>query len=138
MPSKEQFVDVCLSYQGTPFHHQGRTPHVGLDCVGLPICAAREIGIPVIDDITYPHEPSAAHLANMLSEVNDLKRVPLDDDMLGDLILMRYSRQPTHIAIRTHLGIVHAYAPMRKVVEMPLSESLVALFVGRYRFSWPS
>jgi cell wall-associated NlpC family hydrolase len=32
----------CL---GTPFQHQGRVPGVGLDCVGVAIYAAREVGL---------------------------------------------------------------------------------------------
>ncbi|MFZ7338164.1 hypothetical protein ACLS0R_18210, partial [Comamonas jiangduensis] len=29
---------------GTPYHHQARKPGIGLDCVGLVICVARQIG----------------------------------------------------------------------------------------------
>ena len=135
---RNKFIEVCESYEGTPFHHQGRVPHVGLDCVGLPICAAQEIGIPMKDNLEYGHEPSSRFLRYMIVDVNGLISCPVDDDQPGDIILMRYSAEPTHVAIRTHDGIVHAYAPMRKVVKMPLADSLSHLFVGRFRYPWQS
>ncbi len=41
---REDFVRVARSYIGTPFHHQGRLPGVGLDCAGVIVCALAECG----------------------------------------------------------------------------------------------
>ncbi len=113
-------------------------PGVGLDCVGLPLCAAWAIGIPLKDDLSYGHEPSSSFLRYMIVDVNGLHACDVDDHHVGDLLLMRYSKFPTHVAIETYDGIIHAYAPMRKVVRMPWADSLRAKIVGRYRYKWPS
>lgn len=133
-----QFVTICESYENTPFHHKGRAPGLGLDCVGLPLCAAWAMGIQMEDNLDYGHEPSSKFLRHMIADVNGLISRPLDDDQAGDILLMRYSKHPTHIAIRTFDGIVHAYAPMRRVVKMPLSDSINHLIVGRFRYPWQS
>ncbi len=73
----------------------------------------------------------------MIAEVNNLRVCPLDDDEPGDILLMRYTSEPTHVAVRTFQGIVHAYAPMRKTVSMPLGDSIKNLIVGRFRYQWP-
>lgn len=138
MDLRRQFVDLAMSWQGTPFHHKGRLPHVGLDCVGLPLCAAWEMGLPFKDNLGYGHDPSSAFLRNMITGVNQLIACPLDAPELGDLILMRYTALPTHVAIDTLEGIVHAYAPSHKVVYMPWNDSIKNLVVGRYRYKWPS
>ena len=41
------FVAAAEGMIGTPFHHQGKIPGVGLDCVGLIYCAARAAGFRV-------------------------------------------------------------------------------------------
>ena len=35
-----RLIEVARGYVGTPFHHAGRLPGVGLDCIGVPVCAA--------------------------------------------------------------------------------------------------
>lgn len=135
---RDTYIETLLSWKGTPFHHQGRVPGHGLDCVGLPLCGAWAVGIPMKDNLEYGHEPSSKFLRNMITEVNQLVPCAVDDHQPGDLLLMRYSAEPTHVAVETHDGIVHAYAPMRMVVHMPWADSLKNLVVGRYRYKWPS
>jgi cell wall-associated NlpC family hydrolase len=134
---RSEFIAAARACVETPFRHQGRVPGRALDCVGLVVCAARAVGIQVIDDITYPHEPSEKHLRGMLA-MNQLRSCAFDDDQVADLLLMRYSAQATHVAIRTEVGILHAYAPERRVVEVPFDDGLRALVAGRFRFPWQS
>lgn len=49
---------------GTPFHHQGRSPGVGMDCAGVPITVARALGIvaPVFDVTGYARIPDGRSL----------------------------------------------------------------------------
>lgn len=90
------------------------------------------------DDLSYGHEPSPKFLRYMITQVNRLIARPLEDEHVGDILLMRYTKEPTHVAVQTHEGIVHAYAPMRKVVKMPFADSLRAIVVGRFRYPWQS
>ena len=57
MASVADFIKCALSYKGTKFIHQGRVPHVGLDCVGLLVCAAQEAGYNVTSPTTYKRTP---------------------------------------------------------------------------------
>ncbi|MEQ8767219.1 MAG: hypothetical protein RL885_25130 [Planctomycetota bacterium] len=41
------FALAAETMVGTPYHHQGRVPGVGLDCVGLLLCAAQLVGAPI-------------------------------------------------------------------------------------------
>ena len=42
---RAEFIAAARSYLRTPYGHQGRMPGVLLDCVGVPICAARQVGL---------------------------------------------------------------------------------------------
>lgn len=44
MVTTEQWCNKLRELAGTPFVHQGRTRH-GVDCYGLPVLAASELGI---------------------------------------------------------------------------------------------
>jgi cell wall-associated NlpC family hydrolase len=139
---RSEFIAFARACIDTPFRHQGRVPGVGLDCVGLVVAAAREVSIPVIDNLTYPHNPSDAFLRHMLVDVNGLTPCAFDDDQVADLLLLRYTKRATHVAIRTDGGLVHATADIGKVVELEVARiDFTAAGVpvaGRYRFAWPS
>lgn len=139
---RSEFIAAARACLDTPFRHQGRLAGVGLDCVGLVVVAALEVGIPVIDNLTYPHNPSDAFLRHMLVDVNRLTACSFDDDAIGDLLLLRYSKRATHVAIRTDLGVLHATADVGRVVEVeayPRHGSIAGIpMAGRYRFAWPS
>jgi hypothetical protein len=56
---------------------------------------------------------------------------------VGDVVLMRFSNHPQHLAIigdyaHGGLSIIHAYAPSRRVVEHALSDVWRALIVSAY------
>lgn len=139
---RSEFIAFARACIDTPFRHQGRVPGVGLDCVGLVVVAAREVGVPVIDNLTYPHNPSDTFLRHMLVDVNHLTPCAFEDDQVADLILLRYTKRATHVAIRTERGLVHATAESERVVEVdvPLVDFSFAgvPVAGRYRFAWPS
>ena len=45
MTSRADVVAAALAWTDTPFHHQARLKGVGVDCVGLVIGVARELGL---------------------------------------------------------------------------------------------
>jgi cell wall-associated NlpC family hydrolase len=96
--SRADWVVWLLSCVGTPFHHQGRAPGVGLDCPAPMICAARHFGIvpPAWDFTAYPQEPDGT-LQPTLDAY--LRRVPRDALQLGDVVLNAFRmHRPRHIA----------------------------------------
>jgi cell wall-associated NlpC family hydrolase len=120
---------ACLS---TPFHHQGRTPDVGLDCIGLIIVALRAVNISVRDRTDYGRRPDGKSLVAAL-EAHGAK--PTNTIQRGDILLFRYDRQPQHVALATGIdSMIHSFAPAGEVVETQVGDYWKRRLVGIYRF----
>lgn len=105
----QRIVDAALSYVGTPFRHQGRVPHVGLDCAGLCICAARDAGLAISDWTSYGTPPNP----NVLMRELEHRCVLVTQEwMPGDILLFnRRWTLPMHFAIYDgEGGMIHALA----------------------------
>lgn len=125
-------VNEARKWLGTPFRHQGRRMGAqgGVDCLGLLIGAAdgaglrvrdvqgRHVPVSTFDRRDYGHLPDGNALRSALANV--MAEVPLEGVRAGDVLLMRFDGNPQHLAIVTDfeggMGIIHAYAPARKVV----------------------
>ncbi len=121
---RTEFVEKVRSYIGTPFHHQGRLPGVGLDCAGLVVAAARELGGEVKDANVYRRTPDhTIFLAHIRESCDD---IGFDDLLPGDLVVFNFQGNPQHIGVITGINplmLTHAYAQLRKVVEHGLDAS---------------
>jgi len=105
---------------GTPFRHRGRLKGVGVDCLGLAVGVAEALGLPVIDSLDYPRRPDAETLRAGLAA--QLQRLEPEAARPGDLLRLAVNGKATHLGILSRLadgrpGLIHAYAPCRKVVE---------------------
>jgi cell wall-associated NlpC family hydrolase len=130
MPKREEIIASARSYLGVRYHHQGRT-RAGIDCAGLLVCVARDVGISTEDDqMGYSRTPDGRSLKQAL----DAFGAPVDAFQPGDFLLMRFDAQPQHIAIVTDVGIIHSYLSARRVVEHRLSEDWRARIVQAYAF----
>lgn len=119
---------------GTPFRHQGRIAGRSLDCAGLAVHVAREIGADHFDIPAYGRSPSNGMLQAALDAQPCLRVVP--DRQPGDLLLMRFAGEPQHLAFLTADDtIVHTYANAGKVCEHRLAAVWAARIVRVYRFS---
>jgi cell wall-associated NlpC family hydrolase len=121
----------CL---GTPFRHQGRLVAFGLDCAGVVIHVARQIGAGPIDVAGYGRHPANGELERTLDAQPCLERVALSDRAAGDVLLMRFASDPQHLAICTGEGIIHAYESVGLCCEHRLSSLWAARIVRVYRF----
>ncbi len=120
---------ACL---GTPFHHQGRLPGVGMDCIGLIVVSLRTAGIQVIDRQDYHRRPDGHSLAAAL-EAHGAH--PVADYRPGDVLLFAFDRSPQHVALMSAPDrIIHAYAPAGKVVETFLTAPWKRRLAGIWRF----
>lgn len=126
-------VELARAKIGTPFRHQGRMPGAGLDCVGLVVCVAAELGIQIADRDGYGRTPSSGLLEAAAAEQPAMVAVT-DDLQEGDLLLMRFRREPSHVAIYANGTIIHALEPAGKVCEHVFSELWQSRVVRRYRF----
>lgn len=97
-------VEAARKYLGVPFVHQGRT-NKGLDCAGLVVLALRDIGLDVEDLKGYGRTPNSGQLKSLLDKQFFRKK----EAKTGDILLMKFRNEPQHIAIKTDIGMIHAY-----------------------------
>ncbi len=138
------------SWIGTRFRHQGRIKRSdahggGVDCLGLIAGVARELsltdgsGQPLsdFDERSYSKMPDGSYLCQRLDAL--MERVSLADMDVGDVVVFRLDHNPQHLAIVSPyngdaFGMIHAYAPARKVVEHRMDESWKERLYAAFRF----
>lgn len=121
-------VDVYTSARaliGTKYQHQGRLPGVALDCIGVPIVVAWDLGlVPRTFNVTgYPRVPDG----QMLMQYSDQYMVRRAADaplVAGVVIAAAIEQDPQHFGILAPyrhggLSIIHALADAHppRVVE---------------------
>jgi cell wall-associated NlpC family hydrolase len=110
-------------------------PGFGLDCAGVAIWVARQVGVSPIDVEGYGRTPKDGQIERALDSQPDLMRVsdPADRQP-GDLLLMRFASDPQHLAICAGETIIHAYETVGRCCEHRLSSTWEARIVRVYRF----
>ena len=121
----------CL---GTPFVHQGRLPGRALDCAGLVVAVAQVLGVEYSDQTGYSRSPSGGLLETALDDQPGITRILPADRQTGDVLLMRFSSDPQHLAILADHTIIHAYEAPGIVCEHDLTDLWVRRIVRVYRF----
>jgi len=113
-------VKSARKYLGTPFKHRGLSPS-GLDCAGLVWLAYHDLGVTLPDVRIYGREP---HKDGLRDAVIRAFGMPVDrEPSPGDVLLMRFNREPHHLAIvGDYMGVreqslIHSYGDAGKVVE---------------------
>lgn len=118
-------ITIARTHLNVKWRHQGRTPGVALDCVGLLYVVADEAGFAVEDMRNYSMRPGSkalyAHLAKYCDEVPmEAQRCAADI-----LVVSVAGEDPQHTALWTGQGtILHASARHRKVVEHGFDEEI--------------
>jgi hypothetical protein len=136
--TREAIVACARTYIGTKFQHQGRLRGRGLDCIGLPIMVAVELGIRDRDGNpatpmmfgSYPPQPVGRAAAVRKECERLLIEKPIADARPGDVVAIRLPLEPCHIAMIAELelsrcimpSLIHAYASSKKVVEHILDD----------------
>lgn len=120
-PRGSRIVRIARGWIGTPYHHGGRLKGVGVDCAGLPIGVARELGAVVREDLNY--SASSDNLERMLAGVSlYCRQKPVEALRAGDILVFRSRTMLNHMAIYSGEGtIIHAYTSAGRVVEHGLS-----------------
>lgn len=121
MTTRSQLLAEARGWLGTPWVHQGRTKGLAVDCVGFVVEVARAAGVLSIDEAAnYRRRPDGVTLAAKLGEY--LARKPIARIEPADVVLIRTDAVADHVALvgdypHGGLTLLHAYLPMRKVVE---------------------
>jgi cell wall-associated NlpC family hydrolase len=129
MTTRADVIAEARRWIGVRWHHQGRS-RAGIDCVGLVINVGHALGLSAFDIADYARQPDPAMMRALLAEHMD----PITEPEPGDVVLMRFEREPQHVAVLTDSGIIHAYAQARKVVEHRLDSIWKSRIVGAYRY----
>jgi cell wall-associated NlpC family hydrolase len=111
---KFNFVQRARALIGVPFRPQGRSPELGLDCVGLTI---EVFGI-APTSIRRNYRLRGEHRSEVETAIAPLFR-RVAERRPGDLMLLAVAADQLHLAISTDRGFVHADAGLRRVVETP-------------------
>lgn len=122
MAKRADLIATARKYVGTKYVHQGRYPKTGLDCSGLLLMVAAENGIKLTDRLGYYRKPNSQEFVELFTSQFDA--VEGREWRLGCIGIFTTDRFPLHAGLFTERHgiphIIHAYLPVRKVIEMPL------------------
>jgi hypothetical protein len=99
MPRVEvtEILAAARSWLGTPWRHQDRLQGVAVDCGGLILGVGRELGLLDFDTRAYGRIPDGQQLRALCEQ--HLISKPAIEAAPGDVLLMRFTRHPQHLAI---------------------------------------
>jgi hypothetical protein len=127
MTTSHEVIACARQFAGVRFAHQGRSA-AGLDCLGLLLLTAQGLGLQFdaqgVEALDVPHYGTRPD-AMMLKQKLDTHLLPIGNAQVreADIVLLRIDGMPQHLALITdypmvgELGMIHAYAPAREVVE---------------------
>jgi cell wall-associated NlpC family hydrolase len=127
--TRDDIVAAARQYLGIRYHHQGRN-RSGMDCAGLIVCVARDLGIALLDQTGYSRVPNGGSLRRAVEG----QAVRVATAQPGDILLMRFDGDPQHLAIMTDHGMIHSYAQARRVVEHRIDAEWAKRIVAAYQF----
>lgn len=129
MTTRQEFVDAARTWIDTPWVHQGRNRH-GVDCIGLLLVTCWSLNLTDYDVTGYGRSPDADF---MRRECARLMTPVVGEPEFGDVLIMRFARDPQHVLIRTDHGVLHSWASARRVVEVAYPAAWRRRIVAAYR-----
>lgn len=135
--NRQDVVIAARDWIGTPYHHQARIKGVGVDCIGIVIGVARELGAVAQDfDITnYSRMPDGKSLMRLANQY--MRPIVHRDMMAGHVVVVTFDRDPQHFGIlgdycHGGLSIIHAASKVGRVIETRLMFSTSMRFVAAF------
>jgi cell wall-associated NlpC family hydrolase len=141
--ARTAIVQEARSWIGTPYQHQQRAKRVGVDCAGLVIGVARNLGLvsSQFDINGYARRPDGRSLIEHCDRA--MARLAGAEAMQpGDVIVLRFDVDPQHVGIVADyylggcLSIIHALGTRDgkgRVAEHRLDATTLRRFVAAYR-----
>ncbi|MBS1716474.1 MAG: C40 family peptidase [Armatimonadetes bacterium] len=118
---------------GTPYHHAGRLPGIGIDCWGVIACTFRALGVEIGDECAYPlgdhHERAVQRLNEFCTEAGEAQA--------GDILIFRATRFPLHCGFDNGAGgLIHVFngGRLNRVAETPMPALLASALTHRFRY----
>ena len=136
MVTRAQLVTEARTWVGTPFRHQGRVKGVGCDCAGLIVGLAKHFQLSTFDVLGYNRHPTGRVLVDICDA--EMERIAIDEMAPGDVALLRFERDPQHLALIGNylhggLSLIHSYVQGGGVVEHRLDSVWARRIVAAYR-----
>lgn len=139
MIPRADVVACARSWLDTPYQHQARLKGVGVDCAGLVIGVARELGIvaPDFDVQGYARQPDGSSLLQWCAQ--SMPEIRRDQMQRGDVVVVAFDAAPGHLGIVADyahggLSIIHALGiTARRVVETRLMFTAAMRFVRAFQ-----
>ena len=131
---RDDIIAAARGLIGTPFAHQGRTPGVAMDCGGVVVHLLGLMGI-AYDVDGYSRLPDGDSLIRVVDGA--LERIARDAYRPADVVAVRISRHPQHLALVTDYGLLHAWQRVwspASVVEHTLTDDWRARIVAAWQF----
>lgn len=107
-------VSEARTWIATPYSHQHRAKGHAVDCVGLVIGVARELGLvaPDFDVNGYARKPDGKTLLALCEQF--MTPVPLAEMQPGNVLVLSFKRDPQHMGIVADyvhggLSLIHAF-----------------------------
>lgn len=126
-------VAAARAQIGTPFVHQGRIPGKALDCAGLLVTVAAAIGAEYVDVAGYSRIPTGV-LAGVMESQPCLVRIKVAEATAGDVLVMRFAKEPQHLAVLAGGTIIHSHAAVRMCCEHAFDDTWRRRVVTAWRF----
>lgn len=116
--TRDDIVTAARRHMNAPWRHRGRKAS-GMDCAGLLVLVAEEVGHEVTDEQGYSRLPDKERFVDHLKAQFQLVRPkPLKPGMI---VVLRDGILPCHTGIlgelHGRLSLIHASAARRMVVE---------------------
>lgn len=141
MTARAEVVQEARSWAGTKYSHQGRLKGVAVDCAGLVIGVARNLGLvaPDFDVNGYARQPDGhslmAHCRQWMTEI------PIADMQAGDIVVQWFQVDPCHFGFLVpyrHGGLAMIHALQRndgrgRVVEHRLDPTNMRRVVAAFQ-----
>jgi NlpC/P60 family putative phage cell wall peptidase len=123
MDTRNKIVATARSYIGTRYVHQGRVKGVGIDCAGLIICVARELGL-VAPDFDIDGYGRRSEGVEMLELFRKFCGEECEDLSPGDILMFQNGdwRHCGILASQNRLTVIHTHSAARACVEHNLDD----------------
>lgn len=142
---REEIVAAARQYIGTPFQDKGRRLGQGLDCVGLVLCVAHDLGAVSKTGVALTRDLYNDYTAQPVGNFVHLKchehliAKAVTDMRAGDVVTMALPSAPCHVGFigdsPNGLTLIHAYSGGgKKCFEQLIDHAWKRRIVGCFRF----
>lgn len=125
-------IKEARTYIGTPWRHLQRS-RSGCDCVGFLMAVGAKFGLDGTEVENYCRYPIGNSLVDAMRGY--LQEIPIADRQIGDFLVFRIYKIPTHVGILSYDNrFIHA-VPEQSIAEVPLDPMWQRRLVAVFRIS---